>query len=479
MGASYFDAIRDGLQGVLDLVIRIALPIGIFLGLLLAAAILIFALKGGTSGIDWAAVRKVANKTLEFLGIGLLVVCLWSGLKEAQPKAREDIEWRESAEASANPAPEAPPIDQYGPVAARMVEKTYTRTLTLPPDFLQRIGTDSIGALAPYLTDPTAENVLKLVDSFKKSGSDVVFSRELTRLDEDPIPFDSSDIRLTFHRLQEQAFDVDTTATYTFSNPDSTTMKGRFLFTLPQSGGTVQDLKISVGGQDVPEPDERGAYVWQGDLAPGEKKQAVIHYKSIGERTWSYDLGSNRRRVKSFALTAAVDGPIQFRRGSILPTSKTSSSVTWNLANVVTSQQIALQFPPDIRVRDAYLQGLSMLPPTLILLALGLLVVSWRIGTTIPIPKFGFALIAFSLGLGATAVLANYLTPIVALFVGPLLGAYLCSAVVGWRYAFAAVPIALLPATALSPTNTGLWVLGLALVGLFVFVAMPRLAPKA
>ena len=120
-----------------------------------------------------------------------------------------------------------------------------------------------------------------------------------------------------------------------------------------------------------------------------------------------------------------------------------------------------------------------MLPPTLILLALGLLVVSWRICTTIPIPKFGFALIAFSLGLGATAVLANYLTPIVALFVGPLLGAYLCSAVVGWRYAFAAVPIALLPATALSPTNTGLWVLGLALVGLFVFVAMPRLAPKA
>jgi hypothetical protein len=125
MSGAYLDAIRDGLSGVLNLLLRIALPLAIFLGLLIGAAIVAYALKGTALTIDWPAVRRSAARVFAYIGVGLIVVCLWSGLKQVQPAARNNIEWKESSEAGDDPAPEAPPIGQYSPVAATMVEKTY------------------------------------------------------------------------------------------------------------------------------------------------------------------------------------------------------------------------------------------------------------------------------------------------------------------------------------------------------------------
>src|SRR5207249_11349161 len=117
---------------------------------------------------------------LGYTGLGLLVVAGWAVLAATRPLAREAIEWRESAEATAKPAPHAPPIHQYGPSVAAIVERTYTRTLTLPPEFLQPLGADGLGVLSPYLTDPSAENVLRMADTFHRSGRDAVFTREVT-----------------------------------------------------------------------------------------------------------------------------------------------------------------------------------------------------------------------------------------------------------------------------------------------------------
>lgn len=69
-------------------------------------------------------------------------------------------------------------VAQAQPSLAIVREKTYTRTMTLPPGFLNRIGSEGVGVLAPYLSDPTAEGVTKLVDRFRRSGADVVFTRE-------------------------------------------------------------------------------------------------------------------------------------------------------------------------------------------------------------------------------------------------------------------------------------------------------------
>ncbi len=471
MSGAYFDAMREALVGVLSLLRQLALPAAILLGLVTIG----YAIKGSALGFDWADVRKSAARVCACIGVGLIVVCLWTALKRVQPIARADISWKESAQASDNPAPVAPSIDQYGPVAASMFEKTYQRTLTLPPDFFMRLGAEGVGVLSPYLVDPTAENVLKLVDTFRRSGQDVVFTREVTREDESPMSFDTSDIKVAFHRLQDQAYDVDFDASYVFMNSTGAPIKARFLFALPYSAGTVQDLRVSVGAEEVSEPDERGYYSWTGQISPGEKREAKVHYKSVGSRYWSYDLGSSRRRVKAFNLQATVDGPVQFEKGSIEPTSRTDRTINWKLTDVITSQQLVLSFPRDVRVRDTYLQALATLPAALVLFALGVLAIAVRLGTSVKPAQLACGLLVFGFGLGATAVLANYIGPMAAVFIGPLAGAALASGLVGWRSLLVVMPIALFPAASLSPQNTGLWALLLALVGLAGFYFAPQL----
>ncbi len=473
MAESYFEAVRQGLIGALELLVRLALPLGILLGLGLIAAVL--AVKVNGQKTDGEAVRAIATRVFSAVGLGLLMLCLWSGLREAQPLARDAIAWKDSAEATANPAPEAPPIDQFGPVFARMVEHTYTRSLTLPPDFLQRIGSDSVAALAPYLTDPTAQNVSRLVDSFKRSGEDVLFTRELTRLDEQPMSFDSSDIKVSIHRLQEQAYDADFKGIYVFSNPTSEKIHARFLVDLPQGGGTVQGLKITVGQQTITEPDDRGYYTWQGDLAPSETKQAVVEYKSIGKSTWSYDLGSNRRRVRSFNLEATVDGPVEFEKGGILPSSRSGGKTVWHLTDVVTSQKLALSFPPSVAARDAYLQAISLLPATLVLLAGAMILAGWRQGSPLSPGQIAMGLTGFAFGATVMVVLANYASSGVAVIAGSGVALVLVLGVTRVRLLPVVLPVVLLPAAALSPTHTGLWVLLLGAVGLGGFWLLPKL----
>ena len=510
MSGAFFDSMRDGLSGVLELFLKIALPLAIFLGLFISATIVGFAIKGSVLTVDWPNLRKSSTKVASYLGVGLVVVCLWSGLKQVQPAAKSNIGWKESAEASDNPAPEAPPIDQYGPIAAVMIDKTYRRSLTLPPDFVQRIGADGVEVLSPYLVDPTAENVLKLADTFKRSGRDVVFTREVTREDEEPISFDNSVIKLAFHRLQEQAYEVDFSASYTFTNTTDTAIKARFVFPLPEGGGTIQNLKVEVGGQDVTEsanagrsmelgpsegapldeepspnspremmsdrsePNSEGDYSWTGTMNPGESRKATVRYKAIGSRSWSYDLGSSRRRVKDLSVEASIDGIVQFAKWGIQPASHSGSSISWKLKDVVTSQRLALTFPRDVRMRESYLQALAVLPATLILFGLGLLLALWRLQIDIRPSQIASGLVIFGFGLGSTMVLANYLGPVAAVLVGPVLGGVLASRITNWRTLLVVLPISLFPAASLSPQNTGIWVLVLAVLVAVGYAYLPR-----
>ena len=69
------------------------------------------------------------------------------------------------------------------------------------------------------------------------------------------------------------------------------------------------------------------------------------------------------------------------------------------------------------------------------------------------------AVAVFSIGLAASAVIANYLGPVAGVLIGPLLGAAAATAVLGKPFWLAAFAAALLPATFLSPEHTGLLVL--------------------
>lgn len=474
----YVQAVGGALGGVLSLFTRLAMPLAVLLGLTAVATACFLIARRNSAPTTWPEWRGAGFRILGYLGVGLLAVVGWAALGATLPLARSAIEWKNSAEATTNPVPDASPVFQSGPVVGSISERTYTRTLTLPPDFLQRVGEQGVGVLAPYLTDPSAENVLRLSDTFRRSGSDVVFTREVTRLDEQPIPFDDSQVQVKFHRLAGRAYDADFEGRYLFSNSSAEPITARFLFSLP-GAGTVRDLQVRIGDQDVPEPNQSGAYEWKGDLKPGERREAVVHYRVIGASTWNYDLGSQRRRVRQFHLEASPDGPVRFQRGSLQPSLATSKELKWDLGSVVTAQQIAITFPPDIAGRESYLQALSALPATFLLFFVGVVVVGLWLRAAPDPGRFAIAAILFALGLGASTVLANYIGTVAAILLAPLPAVYLTIRLLGRPAILAALPAALLPATFLSGQHSGLLILLMAIVTITVALRVASPAPRS
>jgi hypothetical protein len=469
----YVHAIYQALYQILELLIQVALPLALFLGLAVVALAVTVALRRDEQwlqGVDWV---RLASRASGYVAVALLSVAAWSALRAAHSLARQDIRWRESAEATANPVPDAPPVHQFGPSIAALAERTYTRTLTLPPDFLERIGNEGVSVLSPYLSDPSAENVLRLVDTFRRSGRDVLFTRQVTRLDEEPLPITSSVVRVKFKRLGGRAFNTEFEGRYGFQNSTAQPFTARFLFPLPEAG-TIQDLQVAVGTETVKEPNDSGAYEWKGTLQAGERREAVVRYRVLGARTWNYDLGSRRRRVQQFVLEATPGGPVRFQRGSLQPNVRAGETLRWELSNVVTAQQVGIAFPRDVTQRESYLQALTALPASFALFLVGVLALGFWFRQPPDPGQLAGGIVLFTLGLGASLVLTNYLGPIVAIILGPVVGAFLAGRLLG-RYSLpAALPAALLPATFLSPQHSGLLVLILASLTLLVLFLAAR-----
>ena len=499
----YIEVVRDALGHLLELGERLSLPLSLLLGLALVAATVAWAV-GRRDGEDalggW---RRVAGAGVGWGCVALVLVASWSALRATRFVAQNEMRRREQAEATSNPVPDAPAVSQAGPAAAILRERTYSSTLTLPPTFLSRLSAEGLGVLAPYLSDPSTQNVVRLRNTFGRKGRDVVFTRQSTVREEEPMPLSDTRIKVTFTRLAGRAYDVAFEGRYVFQNTSPKPVAAHFLFSLPQAG-TVRDLSVRVGRQELGEqpssapptasnaasasnsasgeaveqgfaeaegvePRDPNTYEWKGQLAPGEARQATVSYRAMGARLWSYDLGSTRRRVQQFHLDADAGGAVRFARGSLQPTSRQGSALGWELSNVLTAQRLSLAFPSDKEGDQLYLQALTALPVCLVLFACGALALASWLGEPLPPLRLGLAAGAFALGLGASTIAAAYVPPLAALLLAPLAGAWAASAPLGRRFLLAAVPFALLPVAFLSAHHTGLLVLLLGALALGAF----------
>jgi hypothetical protein len=141
---------------------------------------------------------------------------------------------------------------------------------------------EGVQVLAPYLQDPCTENVLRLADTFRRSGRDVVFTRQVTRLSEVPMPFDSADVKVSL-RFQEAGpggrrsfYNTDFQATYRFSNPLSTPVRVRLIFPLPEQQGTLRGFELRVNDQPVTDTDPYERYAWEASLEPGFSRVSCL-----------------------------------------------------------------------------------------------------------------------------------------------------------------------------------------------------------
>lgn len=489
----FLEVVRDALGQALQIGVGYAGALALGLALVFAVGAIVWAF----GKREWQV--EVARPARTLGGVVALVFVLvtgWSVLRATRFLAQRELRARDKATATFDALPDAPPVAQTGPALAALHERTYSSHLTLPPSFLKQLGTDGGDALSPYLTAPTSQNVLNLRDSFKKSGRNVVFSRQVTVLEEDPLPFSDARVHASFARLPGRAFDCAFEGHYTFSNPAKEARTLHFLFSLPQAG-TVRDLKVVVAGKDLtvaPTPvpaksgeetsdaeadsDGRGddnTYEWKGRLNAGETRQAVVTYIVTGARTWNYALGSSRRRVQGFSLDADTGGEVRFARGSLQPTSARGQALRWELSNVVTAQSLSLVFPSDKEGEQLWIQALTALPVCLVMFCGGALALSAWSGASFSPLRLAGATGAFALGLcGATIEVAGF-EPLLLLLVAPGLGALAACALLGKRFALAAFPIALVPATFLSAHHTGVLVLMLFVAtGVCTFVLRRR-----
>ncbi len=468
----YWEVVRDGFAQGLSFGATYLGQIALALGLLLMTLVVAWAFGRREWDFNW-------KPTLRWIGgvVALLLVLSIGvpALRATRFLAQRELRARERAQATVNPSPDAPPVVQTGPAVASLRERTYASTLALPPTFLGRLGAEGLNVLAPYLSDPSAANVVRLKNSFKKSGRSAVFSRQVTVLEEEPLTFTASSAKVSFSRLPGRAFESAFEARYAWKNSSPRPRLVHFLFSLPQAG-TVRDLQVEVGKQalgeaktgDVAaqEPGEEAAprdpntYEWKQTMAPGEVREAKVSYRVTGARTWSYDVGSTRRRVETFSLDADTGGEIRFARGSLQPSSVQGQSLNWSLANVVTGQSLSLVFPSDREGDQLLIQAFTALPLCLLLFAAGVAALGWGTNSAPSPLQLAAASAIFAAGLCGASV-QTALPALILLLLAPLAGAVAACALLGRRFAFIAVPIALLPATFLSPHHTGLWVMAL------------------
>ncbi|MBX3118329.1 MAG: hypothetical protein KF784_04630 [Fimbriimonadaceae bacterium] len=391
---------------------------------------------------------------LMLLGAGYMLVAIRGIVNDQRIIA-------ENAEYSAKDDPSLGGIYQYGPSAAGLVEKTYTRTLTLPPAFLDRLGSEGIQSLTPYLQDPSSTNILKLSDTFRKSGQDAVFTREVVRMEEQPLPIQNAVVNVDVHMRDAEStsskvYDVDFRSEFTFRNPSSEVAKVRMTFPLPQQSGLLSSFSFKVGEEPVSNQDEMENYVWEGMLQPGETRTATVAYKSQGGGAWVYNIGSRRRRVEAFTLNLKSNSEVRFQRGGLFPTTSNDNSHTWSLSDIITTQNIELTFPTLQARKEAITKALVFQPAALLLLPILVLWWGWRMRKSANLSALFLGLAGMTLGFASTAVLLGYMQMFLALLVGGFIAAVLAVRAVGMSFIVPVVAAALAPMAFLNAEHSGL-----------------------
>ena len=190
---------------------------------------------------------------------------------------------------------------QQALTATCLAERTYTRTLTLLPALLRRVGEEGVH----HARQQQGGGDLNFVDA--AAGS-----------------------RQSYYN---GAFDGQ----YAFVNPLSTPATVRFAFPLPRGSGALSGFTMTANGRPYSAADLTDGSVWDGQVAGGAPVTVRVVYRHQGSRGWSYDLSQRREPVKSFDLTIRADQPAKFQRYSLFPTSVDrsafggSQTLRWNL----------------------------------------------------------------------------------------------------------------------------------------------------
>ena len=474
------------LAQALSALLSLAVPLLGLLAALFVALLLLGLLDRGRfqAVLTWVTLHAVQT------GRGLLALLALGAGVLMLDVARRSVDVRLGGQVNARYANAADPNTtetvQQAPTVTYLSERTYTRTLTLPPALLRRVGEEGVQALSPYLQDPTSDAVVSLRDRFTRSGQDVVFSREATLQSQEYVTLQTSRVRVALQFVnaagggRQSYYNSGFDGLYSFSNPLSTPATVRFAFPLPTGSGTLSGFQMTVNDKVYQAADLSGGSVWEGPVAGGAAVNVRVVYRHQGSRGWSYDLSRRREPVNSFDLTITTDQPAKFQRYSLFPTRIEraafggAETLRWQLRNAITAQNVAVAFKQG-SLRET-LAKLHHFAPFSLLLGVPLLLVWASVNLLSLSPlRLALALLGLSLGFSFGGVLTGYLPPVWAELLGAALGLALAALNLGRGSLPPLLLVVLAPLTFLSVGNAGLLLGLLAVAALALFL---RAAPR-
>ena len=450
----------SALTSILEWSIPLAFTALWVLTALAVAALVLYALdrEGFKRARDWLLIR--ASQVWVWLPVAVVFALSVFAVNVAREGVLERFRVQTQAQFSTFEDPAGAQTVQYSPNVSFEREVTFSRSVTIPGFLGQKLSTlEAAQSIAPYLVDPTSDSIKRLADSFKRSGPDLVFTREATVRQNDPVSLEVADVNVDFSFADTGAgrsyYTALFTGKYRFKNPNATPTTLRFTFPLPEQSGTLSDFELKLAGEAVPQADLSNGYIVERELPANAEAEVTVRYKNQGAATWSYDFGNRREPIKNFKLRVNTPRAVKFLRGSLYPSERGLSSLTWNLKNVITSQGVVLSFP-ERSLRETLTKVFSFGPLALLLVGVWTLIWAWRRQLKLEPVQLVLTLSAFTLGIVAMAVLLGYISPVPASWLGAILAFGLSVLVLGRRFVLPLAGSALAPLAFLSVGNAGL-----------------------
>ncbi|GHF62848.1 hypothetical protein HNQ07_004440 [Deinococcus metalli] len=456
----------DILQQALHALSGLARPAGVLLLILLVAGLLLGVLDPARSRVR----RRWLGRRISDVGRWALVLAAVGAGTVLLRISRHAVDARLGAQQSARYATAADPDGgqtvQPAPRVSVLDTRTYTRTLTLPPDLYARVRAQGgWEALLPYLGQPDGGSLQTLREDFTRRGDRVEYTRAVTQPTEEPVNLDSSGIvtALTFVEPaggRGQYYNAAFTADYTFTNPRRTPATLRFVFPLPSGSGTLNAFRMTVNGEVRRAAPDRDP-TWEGTVPAGGVVKVNVTYRNQGARSWRYDLAQRREAIRAFSLRVTTNRTAKFQRYTLFPTRQGRSALgavthlEWSYQDIITAQDIALVFAQG-SVRETLTKIAVFQLPALLLAAL--LCSAWAWSRRMALPPLALAAAVAGLALGFTlaGVLTAYLPVVVAQIVGTLAGVALATSRLGRAYVGPLALAGLTPLVFLSDGHAGL-----------------------
>ncbi|MEW6231148.1 MAG: inner membrane CreD family protein [Chloroflexota bacterium] len=151
--------------------------------------------------------------------------------------------------------------------------------------------------------------------------------------------------------LWYSTYDVNFDALYAFHNPTDKAEKATVEFTFPSQSAIYDNFVFTVKGDRAqPSGDLARGAVFTLEVAPGEKVEVRVAYRSRGLDRWAYRFGQGVSNVKDFALTVDTDfKDINFPNRSISASTKAETPQGWRLQwrfeNLVSGFEVGVEMP--------------------------------------------------------------------------------------------------------------------------------------